>query len=98
MSQIAINAIISTLAGSGITYFLVKFNKHTREHSLIRANLKIARKRELTKDYKFHKRRGYISEHELDVWMEGYDQYKELDGNSFIDCLKEEIEKIKIKD
>ena len=44
------------------------------------------------------KERGYITRHGLQNYIEMYDAYHELSGNGMITHLKDEVEKLPIKD
>lgn len=43
-------------------------------------------------------KRGYITKHGLENFIEMYEAYHELGGNGMVTHLKEEIEKMQIKD
>lgn len=42
--------------------------------------------------------RGYITKHGLENFIEMYEAYHELGGNGMVTHLKEEVEKLQIKD
>jgi len=106
-----LDAIIVALAGALVTILisasrsLIKsFKRHKKEHKHIqdnldevRENFKTARKRELTKDFLHFERQGYVTTLELEVWLNGFDNYVKLGGNSYMQDLKERIQDLELR-
>lgn len=95
--QIVINTIISTLTGTLIGYFVTRLKQHNKGESDIKDSVRSMLRSDITDYYYRSVKRGFILRWEKENVLYLYGSYKNMDGNSYIDIIMEDIEELPVK-
>lgn len=99
-SEIIMKTIL-TIVGFIVTgilgYFVAKIKEHKNQEGNQQKALKCLLRSSITKIYYKYTELGYIPRYEKENVIYLYEQYKAMDGNSYINSIIKEIENLTIK-
>lgn len=78
-------------------YCLGKCNKYTKQLKILMKSQQAQMRTKLLELHSEYTKNGYISQLQLDDWMNQYESYHELGANGVLDARKDEILKLEVK-
>ena len=101
LDEIVLKTIL-TVVGFVVTgvlgYLVAKIKEYRKKENRQEKALKCLLRSSITKIYYEYIPKGYIPRYERENVIYLHDQYKEMDGNSYIDTIYPEILKLPIRD
>lgn len=97
MIEVAISTIVTFIVSTICGYLLGKVKRNKKDNELFKDSIKCLLRASMVNTYFAYKEIGSMPYYCKQAWYMMYEAYKNLDGNSFIDDIKLEVDKFEIK-